>query len=233
MKEKIMIVEDEAEIRELIELYLHNHGYETVTTDNGLEAVEMFYTESPDLVVLDILLPGADGITVCKKIRETSLIPILFLSCKREAEDIITGLELGADDYITKPFDPSILVARIKANLRRLPFRQQDSENLLKYGNLEIDLNAYLVKVNGEGINLFAKELQLLILLARNPDKVFSVDQLYSSIWGVDSFGDTRTVMVHISNLRKKIEVDPANPIFIQTVRGFGYKFSTKLPNYE
>lgn len=229
-KEKILIVEDELEIRELIQIYLEKNEYEVVAIDNGYDAVEFFQEINPDLVILDIMLPGIDGIQICQEIRAVSTIPILFVSAKRDSDDIIRGLELGADDYITKPFDPSVLVARVKANLRRLPITipsHRDQRNILKYDYLEVDLDSYTIKVNDDPIALFAKELQLLILFVKHPNQVFSVEQLYSQIWGAESFGDTRTVMVHISNLRKKIEIDPANPKFIQTVRGFGYRFNT------
>ncbi|WP_017754213.1 response regulator transcription factor [Calidifontibacillus oryziterrae] len=228
-QEKVLVVEDEVEIRELINIYLKNSGYNTVLATNGQEGLEFFHKNAPDIVILDIMLPKMDGIEVCQEIRKVSTVPILFLSAKRDSDDIIRGLELGGDDYITKPFDPNVLVARVKANLRRLPItipNSPDQKNLFKYDYLELDLNSYTIKVNNEPITLFAKELQLLILLAKNPNQVFSVEQLYSQIWGAESFGDTRTVMVHISNLRKKIELDPANPRFIQTVRGFGYRFN-------
>jgi DNA-binding response OmpR family regulator len=186
---------------------------------------------SPDLVILDILLPGMDGIEICRKLRQTYSTPILFISCKSEDMDIILGLSIGGDDYVTKPFSPSQLVARVKAHLRRKQQLDQEKEELrqLSFPGLEIDLLTRNVWVNGSLIPLSSKEFDLLALLAKKPNRVVPIQHLYKEAWGVDSNGDTRTLLVHISNLRKKIEKDPADPVFIQTVRGVGYKFNNHL----
>lgn len=224
LKPKILVVEDDPDIRELIQLYLMNHEYHVVCAENGEQALHLFSTEHPDMIVLDILLPKIDGLDVCRQLRNIAQIPILFLSCKSESEDIVTGLDAGGDSYLTKPFDPSVFLAKIRAGLRRQSYTKHDSEKL-KFGELEVDFQSYEVRKNGIVINLSAKEMQLLLLLARNPNQVFSTEQLYSQIWGPFEYGDTRTVMVHMSYLRKKLETDPSHPRYIITVRGFGYKF--------
>ncbi|RSL33705.1 DNA-binding response regulator [Salibacterium salarium] len=224
----VLVVEDEEDIRNLIVLYLQNK-YKVLTANDGLPALTVIKENQPDLILLDILLPGMNGMDVCMKLRETDVkTPVLFLSAKRDFEDKIQGLELGADDYITKPFDPGELMARIQAHLRRTNtnvVQHHSKENVLMVGDLEIDMNSYSVTQNGQPLHLFAKEMQLLLMLAQNPNQVFSTEQLYDSVWGTDRFGDLKTVSVHISNLRKKIEKNPAKPQHIITVRGFGYKF--------
>ncbi|SDH44998.1 response regulator transcription factor [Alteribacillus bidgolensis] len=229
-KDTILVVEDEEDIRNLIQLYLQK-DYTVFTSINGKDALKQIKKQKPDLVLLDILLPEMNGFEVCEKLRETDEeTPVLFLSAKREFEDKIQGLELGADDYITKPFDPGEMLARVKAHLRRRHLKtnvkpKSESSRYLQFGDLSIDIEGYSVFRNGELIHLFAKEMQLLLLLAKNPHQVFSVEQLYDNVWGADRFGDLKTVSVHISKLRKKIEKNPAKPEFIITVRGFGYKF--------
>lgn len=222
-QQKILVIEDDKDIRELINLYLKNQGYLVETAEDGREGLQRFKQSLPDLVILDLLMPYLDGFQVGEEIRKESNVPILFLSCKQEPEDIVKGLELGGDDYITKPFDPQILVARVKANLRRKSYHRE--KQVITYGELEVNLVNYDVKVHGVSINLAAKERELLFLLASHPNQAFSFDDLYSRIWGVGSYGDTRTVMVHISNIRKKIEQNPSSPQYIQTIRGFGYKW--------
>lgn len=227
--EKILVVDDEAEITELISLYLTKNGFHVVTAETGEQAIELTRTIKPDLIILDILLPGLDGIEVCQELRKDNNVPILFLSCKSEDTDKVLGLTVGGDDYITKPFSPSELLARIKAHLRRnrlLNTAHKQEKSLLTFPGLVIDLDSHVVLVNGAPVILSAKEFQLLALLAQNPNKIFSIEQLFKALWSYQSFGDTRTVMVHISNLRKKIEKDPSNPDYIHTVRGVGYKFS-------
>ncbi|MCZ8522915.1 MULTISPECIES: response regulator transcription factor [Paenibacillus] len=226
--EKILIVDDEAEILELISLYLKKEGYEVLTSTNGPDALAIALEHRPDLVILDILLPEMDGIEVCRQLRKTSNTPILFLSCKSEDMDIILGFSIGGDDYITKPFSPGQLVARVKAHLRRSQLMEQHKEESqhLTFPGLEIDMLSRSVKVDGTLVPLSSKEFDLLLHLARSPGKVLSLEQLYKLTWGVDSNGDTRTLLVHISNLRKKIEGNPADPRYIHTVRGIGYKFN-------
>ncbi|WP_028546710.1 response regulator transcription factor [Paenibacillus taiwanensis] len=225
---KILIVDDELEITELISLYLKREGFKVYVADNGHAALELARTVKPDLIVLDILLKSLDGIEVCKQIRKTSTVPIIFISCKSDDVDIILGLTIGGDDYITKPFSPSQLVARVKAQLRRRLIQEHAASegDIISYPGLELDLNSHTVKVDGRVISLSSKEFDLLTHLAQSPNKVFKLEQLYQLIWNSESFGDTRTLMVHISNLRKKIEPDPANPRYILTVRGVGYKFT-------
>lgn len=225
--ETIMIVDDEAEIIELISLYLQKEGYNVVWTSNGQDALRMMEEHRPSLVILDILLPGMDGIEVCRQLRKTYNTPILFVSCKNEDMDIILGFSIGGDDYITKPFSPGQLVARVKAHLRRSQLMEQSKEESqqLSFPGLEIDLLTRVVRVGGTQVTLSSKEFELLTHLAKSPNKVIPLEQLYRMTWGVDSNGDTRTLLVHISNLRKKIELNPAEPQYIQTVRGIGYKF--------
>jgi DNA-binding response OmpR family regulator len=227
--DKILIVEDDDEIRHLLQLYLQEK-YEIMMADNGIAALKIVKQESPDLVLLDILLPGKNGLEVCREIRKFNEdLPILLLSSKREYEDRITGLEAGADDYIVKPFDPGEVRARVMAHLRRRAIHEKlhhDGQNILKIHELEINLDNYSVYLEGEPVHLYTKEMQLLIFLAKYPNQVFSIEQLYDRVWGTEMIGDYNAVKVHISNLRRKIEKNPRNPEFIQTVRGFGYKFT-------
>ncbi|PYZ92199.1 DNA-binding response regulator [Salipaludibacillus keqinensis] len=227
--EKILIVEDDDDIRELTSLYLKKKGYDVLSADDGLSALNLVQEQDPQLILLDILLPGMGGFEICEKIRVETDTPIIFMSCKRSSSDKVKGLNAGGDDYITKPFDLAELEARIKANLRRNGLSSKNKKSrLLRSGRLSIDLNSFEVYVNNEKISLYAKELQLLMLFMKHPNQVFNSEQIYNQIWGLDHFGDLKTVSVHIRNLRKKIEEDPARPSYIQTVRGFGYKFNDK-----
>lgn len=223
-----MLVEDDPEIRNFIKLYLTKDGYEVIEVERGDLALEVFARENPDLVMLDILLPGLDGIEVCREIRKTSIVPIIILSNKIDETDKIIGLTVGADDYITKPFSPRELSARIRTHLRRKMYydkQQHEKKSVLTFDHLTIDLARHLVVSYGKEVDLSAKEFNLLICMTKHPGRIFSVEELYERVWGEFSFGDTRTVNVHISSLRKKIERDPAKPEFILTVRGAGYKF--------
>ncbi|WP_027092434.1 response regulator transcription factor [Cohnella thermotolerans] len=227
----ILVVDDEREITELIKLYLEREGFAVHTSDNGADAIRIADAVNPELIILDVTLGMPDGIEVCRTLRRGSCanVPILFLSCKSEDADIIHGLSEGGDDYVTKPFSPSQLVARVQAHIRRRRMRErlpEPSATLLAFSGLEIDLLKLEVRRDGEAVTLSVKEFELLTVLARQPNRVFPLDELYRLVWHTDSMGDTRTLMVHISNLRKKIEPDPANPVYIQTVRGFGYRFS-------
>lgn len=226
-QETILLVEDDEDIRELIQLYLAKHQFQTLLAGDGQRALELFQSSKPDLVILDVMIPRINGLDVCKEMRKTSTVPILFISSKDESEDIVRGLESGGDYYLSKPFDPSVLVAKVKASLRRTTFhRDGDKENSrLTLADLEIDMKSYEFRLKGKPLTFSLKESQLLLLLAQNPNQVFSVEQLYTKIWGPYEVSDPRTVMVHISNLRKKIEPNPANPKYILTVRGYGYKF--------
>jgi len=219
-RSKILIVEDDAEIREFVSLYLSRHGYRTTAASDGRQALLQFERAKPDLVLLDVVLPDIQGLELCRMIRQRAGTPIIFLSCKWESDYIVKGLETGGDDYVTKPFVPQELLARIKSHLRRL----RPYEETLVFDSLHINVANCEVKVDQSPVTLYAKELQLLIFMARNPNQVFSVEELYEKVWGDEKEGDHRTVMVHISNLRRKIEKDPASPRWIQTVRGFGYR---------
>ncbi|WP_141431865.1 response regulator transcription factor [Bacillus sp. 03113] len=233
--EKILIVDDDDDIKEVLSLYLHKEGFQIFCAYNGNEALKIIDTKAPDLIFLDIVLPDLDGFEICQLIRKKTDVPIIFLSGKQDDIDTILGLRIGGDDYVTKPFHPGVLIARIKAHLRRsrqnqlkqMKSKETDQmDRLLKFPDLTIDTKSCVVKKNQHTIILSAKEYRLLCLLAKNPDQVYQVEQLFQLIWGEDSLGDYRTVMVHISNLRKKIEYDPSNPIYIKTVRGIGYKFN-------
>jgi DNA-binding response OmpR family regulator len=226
----ILVVDDEREITDLITLYLQREGFTVHISDNGEDALRIAETLIPDLILLDVSLGGMDGIDVCRSLRSgvCADVPILFLSCKSEDRDIIRGLSEGGDDYITKPFSPSQLVARIKAHIRRRRTRERNTEDqavTLSFPGLEIDFRRLEVRLEGEHVSLSAKEFELLSVLARQPNRVFPLEELYRRVWQSDSIGDTRTLMVHISNLRKKMEIDPSRPRWVQTVRGFGYRF--------
>lgn len=232
---KILIVEDDHDIAALEADYLEANGYEVELADNGKDGLSMALKNSYDLLLLDVMLPGADGFEICKAVRKEKDIPILLVTAKLESVDKVRGLGLGADDYIIKPFDPTELVARVKSHLARydrLTSRQDDSnesefrEQWLDFGRLKIGVNSYKVLVGGEEVRLTNKEFELLRFLATNPNIVFSKETLFDRIWGMDSMGDTATVTVHINHIREKIESDPAKPQFIGTVWGAGYRFN-------
>jgi len=226
-KQTILIIEDDPEIRNVIQMYLIRHSFEVAVAERGDLAVAMVQSIRPDLIILDVLLPGKDGFEVCKEVREFTSAPILFLSCKKEEQDKITALGLGGDDYMTKPFSPNELVARVKANLRRpyLTGAPQEHPSVLRFGPLQIDVLSRTVKVNQIEVTLSKKEFDLLRFLVSRPGQTFSHEELFREIWGQESFNDTRTIIVHVSNLRKKIELDPSNPQYIINVHGVGYKF--------
>lgn len=231
-KQKILIVDDDANIAELISLYLTKECFDTCIVNDGEEALSMFETYHPDLVLLDLMLPGIDGYEVCREIRKTSRLPIIMLSAKGEVFDKVLGLELGADDYMIKPFDSKELVARVKAVLRRFqPAALVSSEpeqtgDFVKYPDLIINQSNYSVLYYGERIDMPPKELELFYFLASHPNRVFTREQLLDHIWGYEYIGDTRTVDVHIKRLREKIK-DHAD-WSISTVWGIGYKFQVK-----
>ncbi len=224
--ETILIVDDDEDIREVISLYLEKQGYQVISAWDGNQAIKCALTDNPDLIILDMMLPGLDGIEVCQELRKNLATPIIFLSCKGAPLDKSMGLTAGGDDYMSKPFDALELMARVKAHLRRNRMLQGSytSGNILRFPGLTIDLTSYSVIVNEQLVDLSPKEFQLLALLAQKPNTVFSSDDLFQTLWGTESLGDHRTVMVHISNIRKKIEQNPGNPTFIQTVKGIGYK---------
>ncbi|MGI2327529.1 response regulator transcription factor [Planococcus sp. YIM B11945] len=224
----VLIVEDEDGIRELMRLFLVKKGYQVLEAEDGYEAMDVLAKENPDLVLLDIEMPGMNGLEVCEQIRMQTKLPILFVSYRKELTYKIQGLEVGGDDYITKPFDFNELEARIRAILRRNGWKNGEEEKLsvLEFNDMHIHIDARELFVGGKPVRLYHKEFQLLLLLAQNPNRVWTAEQLYDRVWGYYSDGDVQTVKVHISNLRRKVEKDPANPIYIHTVRGFGYKFT-------
>jgi len=222
VKQKILIVDDDVHIAELISLYLTKEGYETKEVYSGDKAVKAFLSFAPNLVLLDIMLPEMNGYDVCKEIRKISNIPIVMLTAKGETFDKVLGLELGADDYIVKPFEPKELIARVKAVLRRYEPKEDNSKKIV-IPNLTIDLGNYSVIYHGKQMDLPPKELELLYFLASNPNQVFTREQLLDRIWGYDYVGDTRTVDVHIKRIREKF--DEKESWSIKTVWGVGYKF--------
>ncbi len=226
MAQKILIVEDEANIAQLLHLYLEKEGYETQIASDGGKAVELFRSYDPDLVLLDIMLPVMDGWSVLKKIRAESKTPVIMLTAKGETDDRITGLEQGADDYIVKPFETKEVLARIRAVLRRTVGEEESggSRSRLTFDKLVIDLDAYELTVDGKRIDTPPKELELLHHLASAPNRVFTRNQLLDEVWGFDYFGDSRTVDVHIKRLREKLE-GVSDKWSLKTVWGVGYKF--------
>jgi len=224
---KILVVDDEKNIVELIKYNLEKEGYDVIACYDGFEAVNLARNEKPDLMILDIMLPGQGGLEVCRILRKETKIPIIMATARGEEIDKILGLELGADDYITKPFSPRELVARVKAVLRRSVSKTEEQDELV-FDELRINLLRYEVKMGQKPIELKPKEFDLLRILATNPGKVFTRDFLLEQLWGYDYLGDTRTVDVHMRRLRQKIEADAANPKFLKTVHGIGYKFQTR-----
>lgn len=225
-KTKVLVIDDDVNISELIRIYLEKEGYETRVVYNGIKALEVFKEFAPSIVILDIMLPGADGWQVCREIRKISSIPIVMLTAKGETFDKVLGLELGADDYMVKPFDPKELIARLKAVLRRYEHKEIGSQEVV-YPNLVINRSNYTVKVCGKDIELPPKELELLYFLASNPNKVFTREQLLEHVWDFDFYGDSRTVDVHVKRLREKIDYD--DQVWqLKTVWGVGYKFEVK-----
>jgi len=222
--EKILVVDDEKNIVELVKFNLEKEGFHVLCAYNGDEAIEVARTEKPDLIILDIMMPGKSGLDVCRIIRAESNVPIIMATAKGEEVDKILGLELGSDDYVTKPFSPRELISRIKAILRRTSDKVV-IENLLEFGDLVIDLIKREVKLHNKALNLKPKEFELLKILSTNQGKVFTRDFLLEQLWGYDYLGDTRTVDVHMRRLRQKLEVDPAKPIYLKTIHGIGYKF--------
>ena len=225
-KEKILVVDDEKNICDLLRMYLEKEGYSVVIAYTGLDAVNMFASENPDLVLLDVMLPQLDGWQVCREIRKTNETPIIMLTAKDEVFDKGLGLELGADDYITKPFDTKELVARIKAVLRRTTQVKETDVKEVKYDKLTVNLSNYELIVDGVAVDTPPKELELIYHLASNPDRVFTRDQLLDDVWGFDYYGDSRTVDVHIKRLRDKLK-GVSDEWELRTIWSVGYKFET------
>lgn len=225
---RILIVDDEIAIREMLKVFLKNKDYTVYEAKNGLEALNRLEVIEVDVILLDIEMPQMDGFQVCQSIREKMNIPIIFLSVRRDVMDKVKCLELGGDDYITKPFDYTELDARISAVLRRYHFQNKTNKDEIVIDDLKVDLQRYECFLKGKPVNLSTKEMQLLLLMLQNPERIWSSEQIYDQIWGYDSIGDIQTVKVHISNLRKKLETNPSKPKYIKTIRGFGYLFSKK-----
>jgi len=221
------VVDDEEPIQELLRFNLEKEGYLVRVAKDGKEALDRVAKEQPDLIVLDLMLPGMDGLEVCKRLKLTpsfQQIPIIMLTAKGEVIDKVLGLELGADDYMTKPFSPRELIARIKARLRRLNPKEETDDRIIR-GELQIDVKGFRVHVRGQETELTPKEFELLRVLVAHSGKVYSRDELLERVWGYEYDGDTRTVDVHVRHLRLKIERDPSNPEYIETLRGIGYRF--------
>ena len=224
MSKKILIIEDEKDIVELIAHYLEKDGFKTISASDGAKGLELVKEKSPDMVILDLMLPKIDGIEVCKRIKadsKSTSIPIIMLTAKGEETDRIIGLELGADDYITKPFSPRELVARIKAIFRRTE-KKEEGRKVYQFKNLILDLESHEVRINDKDVNLTSKEFWLLEALLRNKERVLTRDKLLNDVWGYDYYGTTRTVDVHIRRLREKL---PSVAKYIVTVKQLGYKF--------
>ncbi len=232
MSKKILIVDDEKNIVDILKYNLTKEGFETIEAYDGEKAMEMALNQKPDLILLDIMLPKMDGFTVCRKLRESISTPILMLTAKEEEVDKVLGLELGADDYITKPFSPRELMARIKANLRRITVEEPSNNaekktgNILRCGDLVIDIDRYEVKRGDKIIELTLREFELVRFLALQQDQIFSRESLLEKVWGYEYYGDVRTVDVTVRRLREKLEKEPSNPEYIMTKRGVGYYFN-------
>lgn len=224
---KILIVDDDQNICELLRLYAEKEGYTTVIANDGRAAISAFETEAPDMILLDIMLPELDGWQVCREIRQTSQVPIIMLTAKGETFDKILGLELGADDYVVKPFEAKEVIARIKAVLRRSGKNDPNERKVVTFDKLSINLNNYELRVDGKQVDTPPKEMELIYHLASNPNRVFSRDQLLDEVWGFNYYGDSRTVDVHVKRLREKLE-GVSDQWCLKTVWGVGYKFEVK-----
>ena len=222
---RILIVEDEPALANVIKDYLKNELFDVEICTEGDKAVEVFNKYRPSLLILDLMLPGMNGYEICKKVRMTSVIPILILSAKTDEFDKVMGLNLGADEYLTKPFRPKELVARVNALIRRSQVFNKNNLEVIDVGNIRIFIKEYKVEKDNVNMDLSKKEFELLLFLAKNPKQVFTREHLYERVWGLDSYGDLDTVTVTINRLRQKIEENPATPKHILTVWGVGYKF--------
>lgn len=234
--EKIMIVDDEKEICDLIKSYLEKDQFQTFSCYDATSALAMLDNISPDLILLDVMLPDISGVDLCLEMRRKTHCPILFLSCKSEELDKIVALSAGGDDYITKPFLSGELIARVKAHLRRnrILTTSRDRKSVYQFEGLRVDLSSHQVFVEDKETLLTPKEFDILAILVENPKRVFSTDQLFEMVWKIDSLeGDSRTIMVYISNIRKKLEKNPQNPKYILNVRGVGYKFNNSLQQLD
>lgn len=232
----ILAADDEVELLDALELFMGRENMRLVKADNGVSALELFDKEQPDLVLLDIMMPGMDGFSVLRKIREKSRVPAIMMTARTEDYDKILGLELGADDYITKPYNPLEVIARVKAQLRRCyDYQKMDNkeENVLKAFNLELNLAECVLKKSGQEIILTKTEFKILELLMKTPGRIYTKQQIFDYSWEDSYMGDDGTVMVHISNLRNKIEDEPKKPVMIKTIKGLGYKFEKEGETYR
>lgn len=225
MPKKILIVEDQANIRELLRLYLEREGYTVLEAENGVEGIKKWKSDKPDMLLLDVMMPVMDGWAVCREIRAESDVPIIMLTAKGETADRVSGLEMGADDYIVKPLEMPEVIARVRAVFRRMA--PDDAPEKLSFDNLVIDKQAYDLFIKGKRVDAPPKEIELLYFLASSPNRVFTRAQLLDDVWGFDYFGDTRTVDVHVKRLREKLE-GVSDKWELKTVWGVGYKFETK-----
>ena len=225
--QKILIVDDDQNICELLRLYLAKEGYETLIAHDGEKALELFEQNKPNMVLLDVMMPKMDGWEVCRRIRAQANTPIIMLTAKGETFDKVLGLELGADDYVVKPFDSKEVVARIKAVLRRCNPEESGKDGVIQFENLSLDMSRYELKVKGKVVEAPPKELELLAYLAGHPNRVFTRDQLLDEVWGFEYYGDSRTIDVHIKRLREKLE-GASDKWSLKTVWGVGYKFEVK-----
>ena len=225
MSTTILVIDDDVNICEMLRIYLENEGYEIKTANDGAEGLNAFKIYEPDLVLLDIMLPKKDGWQVCREIREISSKPVIMITAKGDVFDKVLGLELGADDFVVKPFDMKELSARVKAVLRRYSARDtKDEDEVIKFENIEVSLQRYELKIRGKSIDIPPKELELFYFLAQNSNRVFTRDQLLDKVWGFDYLGDSRTVDVHVKRLREKLE-GVSDKWVLKTVWGVGYKF--------
>ncbi len=225
MARKILIVDDDKNICELLRLYLEKEGYQTAVAFDGRSAMEQFHSFAPDLILLDVMLPYVSGLQVCQQLREISNVPIIMLTARGETDDKVAGLEIGADDYITKPFEIREVLTRMKVLFRRLsPAFEGETDDVVRFPDLQVNRSRYLLTVGGKELSIPAKELELLYYLATNPNRVFTRNQLLDAVWGFDYVGDTRTVDVHVKRLREKLE-GVSSAWSLRTVWGVGYKF--------
>lgn len=225
MSAKILVVDDDTALSEMIGIILESSGYQPSFCADGAEALDIFHRTQPDLVLLDLMLPGMDGIEICKRIREISVVPIIMLTARSDTQDVVAGLEAGADDYVPKPFKPKELLARVAARLRT---KESDSQEVMKVADLEINLASHEVTRDGKDLGLTPLEYDLLVALANKPGRVFSREELLEQVWGMRHAADTRLVNVHVQRLRAKVELDPDNPKVVLTVRGVGYRIGNE-----
>ena len=228
MDKNILVVDDNEGIVDVLTTYVEREGYQAITACDGEEAILKYKKYNPVLILLDIMMPKKDGYEVCREIRKESNIPIIMITARADDVDKILGLDIGADDYVIKPFSPSEVMARVRAVLRRIDVTDEQKKNVIKYPQLEINIADYKVKLNGEVIRLTKKEIEIIWLLASNPDRVFSRDNLLNSIWGYDYYGDPRSVDTHIKRLRGKLDLHNQYKWDIKTIWGVGYKFEVR-----